>query len=131
MNRTRIILSPLAVMAMLSTPSLSSAADAPASTQPQDRVAPLLSAIERDDAAAFTEHATPAMKSALTPAVIGGLHESLGKRLAGKHTVTYLCELNQKGYDVYLWKLSFEDGGDDVVIRAVYADEKLAGFFLQ
>ena len=129
MNRTQIILSPLAVIAMLATPALT---HAESTTKPQDRVDALLKAIANNDSTAFTADATPAMKKAITPEAFDNLHATLGKRLGSKHTVTYLGDLNEKGYHVHLWKLTIDDGGDDVLVHAVLSDDNaLAGFFLQ
>ncbi|MEH2102821.1 MAG: hypothetical protein V7K76_24360 [Nostoc sp.] len=38
--------------------------------------------------------------------------------------------LKQQGYQVYLWKLTFLDGGDDVLARLSLKDGKIGGFWL-
>jgi hypothetical protein len=38
--------------------------------------------------------------------------------------------LNQQGYTVYLWKLEFKDGKDDVLVTMAVRDGKVGGFWL-
>ncbi len=91
----------------------------------------LIGAIRSNDRDAFVANATDAVRNGTTPQVMTQLNSLLGTRLAKGLEATYLCRLKQRGHEVHLWKLTFKDGGDDVVVRVVVKDGKLAGFFLQ
>lgn len=91
----------------------------------------LLAAVEASDRDAFVAEGTDAVKEGTTAAVMDLLKEKLGSRLKKGYESTYLCVLNQAGHRVHLWKCTFKDGGDDMVIRVAIKDGKVAGFFLQ
>ncbi len=45
---------------------------------------------------------------------------------------TYLTSLKQEGLQVYLWKLSFKNGRDDILVKlAINKENKIAGFWFQ
>ena len=90
----------------------------------------LVAAVKAGDRDAFLAEATDALKQATTPQVMAGLSK-LGSRLGKGYKATYLCQLKQEGYQVHLWKVTFKDERDDVVIRVVLKDGKVAGFVTQ
>lgn len=91
----------------------------------------LLGAIQANDRDAFVAHATDAVKQGLTPEIMEGLNKQFGARLKKGYEASYLCSLKQQGLQVHLWKLSFKDEGDDIVVRVALKDGKVDGFFLQ
>jgi hypothetical protein len=91
----------------------------------------LIDAIIANNRETFVADATDAVKQGMTQGVMDGLHKHLGARMARGYQATYLCQLKQAGHQVHLWKLSFKDDGDDVVIRIALKQDKVAGFFLQ
>ena len=92
----------------------------------------VVGAIEAGDRKEFVVDATDAVKEGTTDKIMESLNKQIGTRLKAGYDATYLCELKQAGYQVYLWKVTFKDKGDDVVVRmAINKDGKLAGFFLQ
>ncbi len=91
----------------------------------------LMKAVEANDRAAFVANATDAVKEGVTEKVMDVLSKHLGTRLKAGYEAAYLCELNQQGAKVYLWKLTFKEKGDDVVIRVALKESKVDGFFLQ
>jgi len=110
-------------------PRAAASAEADAAVQKQFEA--VISAIEQGDREAFVADGTEALKKGMTAEIMASLQTQLGARLAKGFQATFLCELNQQGHRVYLWKVSFTGGGDDVVVRVVRKDDKLAGFFLQ
>src|SRR5436853_313021 len=82
----------------------------------------LLSAIKASDREMFVADATDAVKQVITQQVMDGLSKQLGSRLKKGYDAAYLCQLKQAGHQVHLWKLTFKDGGDDVVIRVALKD---------
>jgi len=103
--------------------------------QPPENVAKtfdqVVAAVASGDQGVFATMGTPEVKSGVTAEVMGSLKSTVGKRLTAGYRAEYLCELNQAGLKVYLWKVSFKDGGDDVVVRIAMQEELIAGFFLQ
>lgn len=91
----------------------------------------MLDAIEAKDRDAFVADSTEEVKEGVTAEVMAKLSKKLGARLKKGYDSTYLCQLKQLGYEVHLWKLTFKDAGDDVVIRMAMKEGKVAGFFLQ
>lgn len=94
-----------------------------------DRV---VTAIQSADREAILTNATPQMHEALTAQVMANLAGDQGRRLKAEHEATYLTDLTQRGHRIHLWKLTFKDGGDDIILRLVLdANGKLAGVFFQ
>ena len=93
--------------------------------------AKLLGAVKTADLNAFVADGTEAVKKGATQEVMDTLKKELGTRLQKDYKASYLCSLKQAGHQVHLWKLTFKDDGDDVVIRVAFKDGKMAGFFLQ
>lgn len=56
-----------------------------------------------------------------------GVSKQLSSRMGQGYTTTYFGDLKQIHYQIYLWKLSFEDGGDEFVIRMTIDGDKVAG----
>jgi len=89
----------------------------------------LINAIKAGDRDAFVADATEAIKEGTNQKVMDALAEQLGGRLKKGFETTYLCQLKQSGHQVHLWKLTFKDGGDDLVIRVALKEGKVGGFF--
>ena len=131
MNST--IIAALAVLAVSVLPrpvqaATSAAAVAPA---PAERVfTSLLAAIKTDDYAAFVADGEPALKAALTKPMLDEVNAQFAPRMKQGYRTVYLGELNQKGYQVYLWKLSYTGGGDDSLASLSLKAGKVGGFFI-
>ena len=91
----------------------------------------LLQAVQGNDYAAFVGDGTAEFKSGLPPQMLAGVSAQLGPRMAAGYAATYLGLLVQQGCRVYLWKLVFTDGGDDVLAKLALVDDQVAGFWLQ
>jgi hypothetical protein len=118
----------VAVSALLASTALVQAADPPAAVKKTfDK---MLGAIKDKDRVAFIAAGTEDVKKGTTPEVMDALNKQYGARLKKGYDATYLCELKQAGFQVHLWKLTFKDKGDDVVVRIALKDGKVAGFNL-
>ena len=127
--RGSLLVASIVALALVATTTIGVAAEPDPSVQ---RITDtLLAAIAANDRVAFVANATDAVAGGTTPEVMSALSQHLGARLKQGYEHTYLCALKQAGHDVYLWKLTFTDGGDDVVVRVVLKNGKVAGFFLQ
>ena len=92
----------------------------------------LLGAIQANDRNTFVADGTQAVKQGMTQQVMDGLNKQLGSRLKKGSSATYLTDLKLSGYQAYLWKVTFKDGGDDTIVRVVLDKAgKVAGFSLQ
>jgi len=91
----------------------------------------MLKAIETKDRAEFIADGSDAVRAGTTDDIMQALSTQVGARMKKGYTATYLCELNQLKHQIYLWKLAFQDDGDDMVARVVMKDGKVAGFFFQ
>lgn len=90
-----------------------------------------VAAVQANDRDAFVMNCTDEVKKGTTPEVMDLMNKLLGERLKKGYKSEYLCELKQAGYQIHLWKLTFQDKGDDVVIRMALKDGKIGGFFIQ
>jgi hypothetical protein len=95
-----------------------------------DIVTKLISALEKKDYAAFVGDGEPAFK-ALPEGQFDSIAAQLGPKLAGDHQLTYLGALQQKGFRVTLWKISFKDGSDDMLVTLSVRSGKVGGFFIR
>lgn len=89
----------------------------------------ILEAITKADRDAFVANATENIKENTTQQVMDALEKQLGTRLKKGFETAYLCQIKQAGHQVHLWKLTFKDGGDDLVIRLALKDGKVGAFY--
>ncbi len=67
----------------------------------------------------------------ITPAMFSGFSAQFAPRLKRGYTTTFVTQLRQDGYSVYVWKVEFKDGGDDLLFTLAVKDGKVGGFFLR
>ncbi len=91
----------------------------------------MMGAIEDNNRAAFVAFADAGFRDAITPPIFQQVAKQVAPRLKGEHAFKYLGEMNQAGYVVYLWRVRFEDGGDDFLAQMSVKDDKVGGFFLR
>jgi hypothetical protein len=65
--------------------------------------------------------------SRLQPEAFHRVSRSLAPRMQKGVTPTFLGELRQSGYMASLWRLRFDDGGDDLLFRMAVANSKVVG----
>jgi hypothetical protein len=78
----------------------------------------------------FTAECDAAMKAAVTKPMFEGVSKQIEPRAKQGYDSQYLGEMNQHGYKVYLWRLRFKDGKDDVLATLSVKDGKAGGFYL-
>lgn len=91
----------------------------------------MLTAIQANSLADFVAGGDASFKSGMTQPLLDGVSTQLGLRLKQGYTSTFLGNLNQQGYTVYLWKLEFKGGKDDRLVTMAVKDGKVGGFFLR
>ncbi len=91
----------------------------------------LLTAIAANNYDALIANAASALKSRITRETFTQVSTQLSPRLKKGYSLQYLGSLKQQGVEVLLWKISFKDGGDDMLARLVILEDKVAGFWFQ
>jgi hypothetical protein len=89
----------------------------------------LLAATAADNLEQFVSVGNETFKDAALgrPEVFHRVSRSLAPRIQKGCTPTFLGELHHKSYTASLWRLRFDDGGDDLLFRMGIADGKVAG----
>jgi hypothetical protein len=78
----------------------------------------------------FTTVGDEGYKVGITKQMFEGVSEQLAPRMETGYSITYFGHLKQGDYQIYLWKLSFEDGGDEFVARMAMNGDKVAGILI-
>ena len=91
----------------------------------------LLSAVAAEDYQQFSALGTKDFQAGIPEAEFDRVTDAMTERVEQGYEADYLTHLNQQGYRVEIWKISFADGGDDTLARLVVFEGKAAGFLLQ
>src|SRR4051812_6539236 len=87
----------------------------------------LITATEKLDYEAFVSDSARPLPKEQFEAVA----TTLAPRLQAGHELSYLGALNQRGLRVTVWKLSFKDGGDDLLVTLGVKDGKVGMFLVR
>jgi hypothetical protein len=109
-------------------PILNAATDGPST---EGTVHTLLAAIATNNYDALVANAAPALKTRITKETFTQVSTQLAPRLKKGYKLQYLGSLKQQGVEVFLWKITYQDGGDDMLTRLVIQENKVAGFWFQ
>ncbi|OVZ56110.1 hypothetical protein CDO44_21785 [Pigmentiphaga sp. NML080357] len=126
MNFPRKAILGLALAAALHAP-LALAADIATETQ---MLRTLLGAIESNDYQQFVAAGSNDFAK-LDRAQFDAVATQLGPRLKAGYQVQRLGDYRQQAYEFSLWKITFKDGGDDLVGTLNLQDGKVGGFVLR
>jgi len=118
----------LAACAMTALIPLAQAATDHAADQPV--VEQLLEAIARKDYQAFIGQGTPDFAQLEEPQ-FDQVANAVAPRLQQGYSVQYLGNLRQQGLEISVWKISFQDQGDDLLATLNVSNSKVGGFFLR
>jgi Cu/Ag efflux protein CusF len=91
----------------------------------------ILNAIEDNDYETYVADFTGSFKAQTTKQIVARISEQLSPRMKKGYDVLFLTDLKQSGQKAYLWKMTFEDGGDDWSVKVWLKDGKVSGFLLQ
>ena len=78
---------------------------------------------------AFVAHGTTELKAALTKTQFDASSDLMIARAKGGCDIDLLGDLNQKGYHVFLYRLRFKDGTDDMLGTLTLKDGLVAGIY--
>ena len=90
----------------------------------------LMTATIAADYDGFIADCDATMKAALTKTKLEEVSKQLAPRLKPGYNTAYLGALKQRGFEVHLWKVHCEDGGDDFLATLSIKGEKVGGFYL-
>ncbi len=126
LKRTGIVVT-LILLACI--PILDAATDGPST---EGTVNALLTAIATNNYDALIANAAPALKSRITKETFTQVTTQLSPRLKKGYNLHYLGSINkQQGVVFFLWKITYKDGGDEMLARLVIQENKVAGFWFQ
>ncbi len=91
----------------------------------------LIAAQTAKDYDAFVADADDRLKAALTRTQFDAASSIMIKRTGGGYETTFLGELNQHGYQVFLYRLRFKDGGDDMLGTMSLKEDKVGGIYFK
>jgi glucose dehydrogenase len=118
----------IALVLLAWIPILNAATDDPST---EGTVNTLLAAIATSNYGALVANAAPALKTRITKETFTQVSTQLSPRLKKGYKLQYLGSLKQQGVEVFLWKITYQDGGDDMLARLVIHENKVAGFWFQ
>lgn len=117
----------LAAGLLLSFGSVADSEPAPA----RQMLTQLLETVANQDYQQFMQLGTSEFQAGISQDQFDQVAQIVGARIEQGYQAQYLTSLQQQGYRVDLWKISFSDGGDDSLARVVLEGERAAGFLLQ
>ncbi len=90
----------------------------------------MLAATQSPSRNAFVADGDASFQADITPAMFNSFSAEFAPRLKRGYTTTFVTQLRQDGYSVYVWKIEFKDGGDDLLFTLAIKDGKVGGFFV-
>src|ERR1700677_3918654 len=87
----------------------------------------LLAAVMAKDYDAFVADGTVEVKAGIAKSQSDAVASMMDPKLEAGYDVTSLGELNKSGYEVYLYRIRFKNGADDVEGTLSLKDGKVAG----
>ncbi|WP_445638478.1 DUF3887 domain-containing protein [Nostoc sp. DSM 114161] len=128
-----VIMSPL-TLAVKNVQAVNEQVKITKSNQPEQSVqktfTSLINAVEQNNYTQFISQGNATFKEGITKQTFTQVSGQLAPRLKKGYSAVFLGNLKQQGYQVYLWKLTFVDGSDDVLARLSLKDGKIGGFWL-
>ncbi len=122
----------MAIVIFLATLVFSSPVFAASASGPADEqlVRNLLDTMVDDDYERFISYVTPHFGE-VAARDFSNIAAQVGPRLEQGYELEYFGTLQQLGYDISVWKISFSDANGDVLATLNVQDGKVAGFFMQ
>ena len=91
----------------------------------------MFDAIQSSSYDTFVADGDARFKAGFTPKMFDDLAQKIGPRLQKGYQVTFLTTLNQQDYEIYVWKVTFKDARDDLLLSLFIKDGKVSGFIPQ
>jgi len=124
LKRGRILF--VLVFMLAGMPVLSAAAEGPST---QGTVDALLTAIATNNYNAFVVNAAPSLKTIIPQETFKQASAGLSPRLKKGYELQYLGSFKNHGAETFLWKITYKDGGDDMLAELELQNDKVAFFW--
>ncbi len=115
---------------LLSLLMFSSAAAENVATVEEAALTQLMQALAQNDYEDFISSGTPQFKNGITKSAFNSVVKQVGSLIREGYKTEYLTQLNQQGYKVHLWKISYGTSKENSLAKLVIVDKKVAGFWL-
>jgi exonuclease VII large subunit len=69
-------------------------------------------------------------KAGISQEMFDSVSSQLAPRMAEGYNIIYFGNLKQAKYQIYLWKLSFADDGDEFIARMATNGDKVSGILI-
>jgi hypothetical protein len=110
---------------------LASVALAQAPAEIEATMSKMLSAVQTGSLADFVAAGDLEFRAGMTKPMLDSVSRQLAPRLRQGYTAAFLGKLKQQAFTVYLWKLEFKDGRDDVLVTLSEKGGQVGGFWVQ
>ncbi|CAN5629037.1 hypothetical protein BH09VER1_BH09VER1_14580 [soil metagenome] len=118
-----------AILLFLATLPVGRAEDAPA--RAQTIFGNLMNSVQTGNYQGMLIGGSEAFQKGLTQEMAAKVSAQLSPRMQEGYSAQYLTSMHQAVYEVYLWKLSFRDGKDDLLAKVMIdKDSRVAGFWI-
>jgi hypothetical protein len=91
----------------------------------------LLAVIATNNYDTLLANAAPTLKTRITRETFTQVSNQLSPRLKKGYQAQYFGSIKQQSVEVFVWKITYQDGGDDMLARLVLQGNKVAGFWFQ
>ena len=91
----------------------------------------MLEAVQSSSYEQFLGSTSTEFKETYSQESFDAVSEFYTERLAAGYDLSYLTTLNSNGYVVYLWKMTYQDGGDDGLVSLSISNGFVGGFLIQ
>ena len=131
-STNRLIISVTVFYALLSPMAFGQVPQPAEAPQPAEgTMKSMIAAIQANSLPNFVAPGDEPFQAGMTREMLSSINQSLASRLTQGYTSTFLTRLNQQGFGVYVWKLAFKDGNDDVLVFMAVKEGKVGGFWLR
>jgi hypothetical protein len=90
----------------------------------------ILDAIKTGNYELFLTVGVSDYKAGISKEMFDSVSTQLSPRMTEGYNITYFGNIKQLEYQIYLWKLSFADGGDEFVVRMAMNGDKVSGILI-
>lgn len=90
----------------------------------------ILDAIKTGNYELFLTVGDSGYKTGISQEMFDSVSTQLSPRMTEGYNITYFGNLKQLEYQIYLWKLSFADDGDEFIARMAMNGDKVSGILI-
>jgi len=91
----------------------------------------MLSAVQADNYDAFMAKKSEEFRKAIPKDNFQNISASLSARLKTQHELIYFGSFKREGHEIFLWKISYKDNGNDNLIMIAFRNRDVSGFWFR